>query len=107
MKEEKYLIYDSQDTLEYIVIKKITDKGVKTTIYRSESGIWSQHAKGEKLLSIINDGSKIVFNKKIKEIDFSQLLELRLLLNIEHQTDDNKMNREYHKMVKSDFLINI
>jgi hypothetical protein len=58
-------------------------------------------------MSVTNNGNGIKFDKKIKELDYGDLVVLRLLINFEHQTDANPVNREKHRIIENKTLIEI
>ena len=99
-KKKTYMVFNHENEHEYDIVSKLTDKGEKITVHRSNSKIWLNHARGEKILSLTNDGNSIKFNRKIKELDYGDLVVLRLLLNFEHQTDDNAINREKLRVIE-------
>lgn len=105
--KQTYMVLDHKGEHEYDIVKEFTDKGKKITIYRSNSQIWHSHVRGEKIMSMTNNGNGIKFENKIKELDYSNLLGLRLLINFEHQTDENYLNREKHRIIENKKLIEI
>ena len=99
-----YMVLDHEGVHEYDIVKESTDKGEEITLFRSNNPIWTSHAKGEKLLSLVNDGNGIKFDRKFSLLDYSELLELRLLLNFEQQTDANPINREKYRIIENKTL---
>jgi hypothetical protein len=97
---KKYMVFNSSGSHEYDITKELIDEGEKITLYHSNTGSWTDNTKGKKILSIINDGNNIKFDKTIKTIDYSGLFELRLLLNFENKTDSNTLNHETYKIVE-------
>jgi len=107
MEKQTYMVLNHEGGHEYDIVKKLTDEGEKITIYRSNNQIWHSHVRGEKIMSITNNGNGIKFNKNIKELDYGDLVVLRLLINFEHQTDANPVNREKHGIIENKTLIEI
>lgn len=102
-----YMVMNHEGEHEFNIVKKITDKGEEITIYRSSSKVWLPNVRGEKIMSITNDGNSIKFENKIKELDYGDLVVLRLLINFEHQTDANSMNREKYRIIENKPIIEI
>lgn len=107
MDKQTYMVLNHEGEHEYDIVKELTDEGEKITAYRSNSKIWYSHVRGEKIMSITNDGNGIKFDKKIKELDYEVLVVLRLLINFEHQTDANPINREKYRIIENKTLIEL
>ena len=107
MDKQTYMVLNHEGEHEYDIVKELTDEGEKITTYRSNSKIWCSHVRGEKIMSVTNNGNGIKFDKKIKELDYGDLVVLRLLINFEHQTDANPVNREKHRIIENKTLIEI
>ena len=105
MKDKQiYMVLNHEGVHEYDIVKELTDKGEEITLFRSNNSTWNEQAKGEKILSLVNDGNEIKFDRKFKSLDYAELFELRLLLNFEQQTDDNPHNREKYRVVEDKTL---
>jgi len=98
--KKTYMVFNHENEHDYNIVSKLTDDGLNITVYRSNSHTWQSNVRGEKILSLTNNGNGIVFDRKIKELDYSDLVVLRLLLNFEHQTDDNPINREKLRVIE-------
>jgi hypothetical protein len=107
MGKQTYMVLNHEGEHEYDIVKELTDEGEKITTYRSNSKIWYSHVRGEKIMSITNNGNGIKFDKKIKELDYGDLVVLRLLINFEHQTDANPVNGEKYRLIENKTLIEI
>ena len=105
--KQTYMVINHEGEHEYDIVKKLTDKGHKISVYRSNDKIWLSHARGEKIMSITDDGNGIKFDTKIKELDYAELVVLRLLINFEHQTDANPANREKYRIIEDKTLIEL
>lgn len=102
--KQTYMVIDHEDIHEYDIVKELTDDGEKITLFRSNNPVWTSHARGERLLSLVNDGNGIKFDRKFKSLDYAELFELRLLLNFEQQTDDNPHNRKKYRVIENKTL---
>ena len=85
MKKFKIL---SQNRHEYDVVIEDTDSYTLYSLYRSDSLIWS--FPGELIISIEDNGSDIELSQELgKKLDYSTLVELKILLNIIANEDKN------------------
>jgi len=105
--KQTYMLVDHEGVHEYDIVKEITDEGEKITLFRSNNDVWTDHAKGEKIMSLINNGNEINFDRDLKSLDYAELLELRLLLNFEQQTDDNHHNRKKFSVIENKTLFEL
>jgi hypothetical protein len=92
--KKEYIVFDEEGLHEYNVTKEQTDKGIKLSLYHSNGSQWNEHARGELLLTMTDDGNGVSFDRKIKDVSYSELLHIRILLNIRYQTEDSEPNRE-------------
>jgi hypothetical protein len=95
---KKYLVLNQDGEYEYDIHVKTTKKGVRYTLFNSNSEIWNSGVKGEEILSMTNTGDGVIFDKKMKALDYSQLAELRILLGFENASD-TKENRDDFKII--------
>jgi hypothetical protein len=91
--KKNYFVSNVDGEHEYTITIEDTDDGVLTTLYRSKSTVWSESIRGEFILSMLNTGDGVKLNKKFKKLDYSELFELRLLLNFENKCDTD-LNRD-------------
>ena len=105
--KETYMVLDHEGVHEYDIVKELTDEGEKITLFRSNNPIWTEQAKGEKILSLFNDGNEIKFDRKFKSLDYAELFELRLLLNFEQQTDVSLLNRKKYRIIENKHLFEV
>ena len=101
--KKKYLILDEAGVNYFNIIVEETDKGVKTSIFASESGEWALHYKGELLASMIDDGNGVKFGKKIKRVGYDEMEHIRLLINFDYRMS-SQINQETHRFVEEDKL---
>ena len=102
--KQTYMVLDHEGVHEYDIVKKSTDKGEEITLFRSNNSTWTEQAKGEKIMSLVNNGDGINFDRKFKSLDYTELFELRLLLNFEQQIDNNSLNRKKYRIVEDKTL---
>lgn len=79
---ERFKIINSEtDTIEYYIEVTEDSKsgGTVYTLKRSKSDVWSDHIQGEVLMSVTDDGNGLVFDKKLKSIDYAAFVELTFL----------------------------
>jgi hypothetical protein len=85
MKKFKIL---SQNRHEYDVVIEDTDSYTLYSLYRSDSLLWT--FPGELIISIEDNGSDIELSQELgKKLDYSTLVELKILLNIIANEDKN------------------
>lgn len=76
-----FQFFNNENELDYFITEDNTDAGVLYTLTRSEGAQWSSDVKGDKILSILDDGNGLILNRKIgKSLDYSWAGELTLLL---------------------------
>jgi hypothetical protein len=102
--KQTYMVLDHENVHEYDIVKEMTDEGEKITLFRSNNPTWTEQARGEKILSLVNDGNEIKFDRKFKSLDYSELFALRLLLNFEQQIDSNYLNRKKYRIIEDKTL---
>ena len=105
MKDKQiYMVLDHEGVHEYNIVKESTDKGEEITLFRSNNPTWTDHARGEKIMSLINDGNEITFDRMFISLDYAEFFELSLLLNFEQQIDNNSLNRKKYRIVEDKTL---
>jgi len=105
MKDKQiYMVLDHEGVHEYDIVKELTDEGEKITLFRSNNPTWTEQAKGEKIMSLVNNGNGINFDRKFESLDYAELFELRLLLNFEQQIDSNYLNRKKYRIIEDKTL---
>ena len=107
MSSKKFMVFDQENVHEYNIVVEETDKGVEYSLFMSEGEQWNDHAKGELVLSMVNDGNGVTFSKKLKKLDYTDLFAVRLLLNLENFMDSNPRNREKSKIVEEKIVVEI
>jgi len=67
---------------EYDIHVEDTDRGTKYSLIRSQAGHWSDHAKGQTVVAIMDDGDAITLSKHItKELGYDTAAELFILMS--------------------------
>jgi hypothetical protein len=100
-------VVDQEGQHEYTIVVEDTDKGEKFSLFTSNGSQWNDHAKGQLQLALTNDGNGCTFDRKMKKMDYSELLYVRLLVNFENQTDKHELNREKYKVIEMKTLLEL
>lgn len=107
MSIKKFMVFDQENVHEYNIVVEETDKGVEYSLFMSDGEQWEEHAKGELILSMINNGDGVIFSKKLKKLDYGDLFAVRLLLNLENFMDENPRNQEKSKIVEEKIVVEL
>ena len=99
------MVFSKDGLHEYNLEVKETKKGEKFSLFTSNGEQWT--TKNEHLLSMTNHGNGIEFDRKFKDIDYSELLHIRILINFENKMDTNPMNREKYRIIDGEFKIKV
>ena len=95
----KYYVLNEKNNIEYIILEVEVATGIEFSLFRSDSEEWSDHARNELVISAIDTGNGYVFSNKIsKTMDYSQAVELLILMTAMSKIDDNLM--ETYKISK-------
>ena len=102
-----YLVLNAEkDTVDYTIFVP-GDEDIYV-LRRSSDTQWSEHVRDEVVLTILNsgDGYKIKWEEssKSKLIDYSQAVELTILLNFINAVDSNPSK---YKIIDSDELVDL
>lgn len=98
--KEKYMVLDHTGLHDYDLKVVTTDEGDVFSLHLSNGDQWNESVKGKLVLSMTNNGNGVKFDRKLKNLDYSELVYLRILLNFEHMTDAHLLNREKYSVVK-------
>lgn len=98
-----YNVFDTFEGLhEYVIEETTTKKGFRRlTLKHSNGEHWSSHVRGKKILSMTTTGNGVKFSKPLKSLDYDLLVEFRILINFEHQTDPNELNHAKYKILEN------
>jgi len=86
---ENYLVINSDNEVEYEITRKMLKGNTITSIYNSDSNIWSQDAKGEFQNAIVDTGNGIIFNNIRKKMDYADFMVFRILIEFNSCLDKN------------------
>jgi hypothetical protein len=78
---------------EYTIIEKETPNGRKISLFYSDNEQWTSHTRGELAMKMVVTGNGVKFSKNSKNLDYSELHYMRLLMNYERETDSNDYNK--------------
>jgi hypothetical protein len=104
---KKYIVLNRDGLHDYNIEVEPIKGGRKISISNSEGEHWRSQAQGKLQLSMKNNGNGIKFDRKLKGMDYHELLCLRILINFEHQTDKNEMNRFNYKIVEDKTILKL
>ncbi len=107
MSIRKFMVFDQENAHEYNVVVAETDKGVEYSLFTSEGEQWNDHAKGELVLSMVDNGNGVNFSKKLKKMDYTDVFAVRLLLNLERFLDNNLKNQEKMKIIEEKIFVEL
>ena len=93
------LVNSKDDNIEYVVKSKQKDNKTKRVIKASKSDVWTEHTKGKKFGSLIDNGNgiKIKIGEREMEFDYGDFCELFHLMN-EHVIDEENLMGEYKRL---------
>jgi hypothetical protein len=108
MEDKKtYLVFNDSSEHEYTIEVEQVDDGERITAKRSNSAIWHEHAKGEKILSLTDNGNRVEFDRNLKKIEYGDLDVLRIMLTFRTEIDTHLPNKLKHRIIedKTIFLV--
>lgn len=105
MKTKTYKVFDEKGNHEFNIIVEHKKKTTKYSILTSESDVWTY--KNDLQLSMVNNGNGIKFDRKIKKVDYSLLMCIRILTNFEQMTDVNPINQIKYEVVLDETTIKV
>ena len=86
MKQKTFLIMDTSGedgyNHDFDVTVDYTDDGTVYTMYRSRNHYWDQEARGQKVMTIIDDGDGLTISPRTnKSLDYAEAAELFAMLS--------------------------
>ena len=79
---------------DYDVTVELTDDGTLYTMYRSKNNYWDESVRGEKVMSILDDGDGITISPKVgKNLDYAETAELFALLSFINSQEEYGLYR--------------
>jgi hypothetical protein len=75
---------DGQELHEYDILVGTNEEGHQvTTLRRSLDGNWSEHARGEEVIKLIDTGNEVIFPKKMfsEKVEYDIFAELHIIMS--------------------------
>lgn len=83
---------------DYDVTVEYTDAGTVYTMYKSRNHYWDQSVRGQKCITVIDDGNGITINPRTsKSLDYAETAELFAMLSF-------ISSQEIHGLYKGDII---
>jgi len=102
---EKYLVINSDEEIEYVLTVDTVQNNMVISLYASNSIIWTESTRGEFRNSLTDDGNQVIFKEMKRKLDYSALVELRILVNFNTYMD--KHLHDPYRIVEDKTLIKI
>ena len=109
MKEKTYRVINTHDyksenkkVHEYDIVEHVNGEGHEiVTLYRSNDPIWSESARGEKVLTIIDTGNGVIFPKKefTNEVGYDKYAELYILMSFVNKAKTNLYTGDVQEII--------
>lgn len=77
---QKFISYDKNGKPEYVVKVKQTKKGIKYSIWASDSDIWAEDTKNTCFMELKDDGNGIILDTEYSDLNYAEAHYLRVLL---------------------------
>lgn len=98
--KKTFMVLDHNGTHEYDLTTELTDEGEVFSLFLSNGEQWSSDVRGQLELKMVDDGNGVKFDRKLKNIDYSLVLYLRIILSFQHQTERGALDREKYRVVE-------
>ena len=93
-KEAKKYIVLSDGQHEYDILDSTNNKGHRILkLFYSQEEFWNASIRGKLILKMVDTGNGVRFSKNGKSLNYSELAEMRLLMNFAKSTDENPAER--------------
>lgn len=90
---KKYVVL-SDGQHEYDIFESTNDKGHRILkLFHSQEDFWNARIRGKLTLKMVDTGNGVRFSKNAKSLNYSELAEMRLLMNFAKNTDENPAER--------------
>ncbi len=77
-----YKVLGDKDIHEFnLVTEDLSDRNTRYSLFASDNPIWTEHTRGTLYFSLIDDGNKLIFDKKLKTLDYGDMNALRIIIN--------------------------
>jgi hypothetical protein len=108
VEKENYMVLDHNGMHEYnLTVIKHGEYERTISLFYSMSEEWTDDVRGEMALSMTDNGNGVKFDRKLKKLDYSELLHLRILLNFEHKTTSIILDRDDYIVIPMSNEINV
>jgi hypothetical protein len=97
LKNRTFIVLNEDGEHEYDITVEDTDEGTKMTLSLSNSQTWTESSRGEKRMTLLDNGNGIYLNHKVKHMDYAEAFELMLLLNFNRNVG-NQSESKYSVM---------
>ena len=94
----RYLVFDESDIHEFTLVVEYPENSCRVSLHASQNSSWSDSAKGELFLMVEDNGNGIIFDRELKNINYSQAEHLRLLIMFIHNVYDGPKSK--YKIIK-------
>jgi len=104
MKEELFTVFNENDEHDFDIIKRISSKKTTYILKRSINKQWAESARGEEVITIVDDGNGIKLSNVIlskDELSYCQFLEIYILIRFIFQSDKHA---GYGKIYKTELI---
>ena len=98
--KKAFMVLDHNGTHEYDLTIESTDDGEVFSLLLSNGEQWSSDVRGQLELRMTDNGNGVKFDRKLKNIDYSTVLYLRIILSFQHQTEASALNRQKYRVVE-------
>lgn len=102
---KKYIALNQEGEHEFNITVEVIDKGTKYSIFASNNDIWTEQTKNELLLSMIDTGDDIKFDRRIRTMDYEVVQYVRILLQLEVFLDTNLKDK--YKLIEENVIIEL
>lgn len=92
---KKYMVINDDCVVEYDLIVVEEEKEICYSLFTTDSKIWAENIRGVRLMSMIDDGNGLSFEKDLKDITYNEALYVRLLLGIERNISKKDNSPDY------------
>ena len=105
--KKSFMVLDHKGTHEYDLTVELTDEGEVFSLFLSNGEQWCSDVRGQLELRMTDHGNGVKFDRKLKNLDYSTVVYLRILLNYQHMTEHSSLDREKYRVVEICNEINV
>jgi len=103
----KFMVIAVDGQYEYDINVDETDKGTLFSLSLSSGEQWSEQAKGELSMTMLNTGDGVIFSPPLNNLDYSQLNYVRLLTGLDVELSTNPLNKEKYSLIEVKEIIKL